>query len=135
MLKAWVAFVNEVDPDMITGYNINNFDIPYIIDRGNALKISKFATLSRLLNKESIVKSVNLSSKQMGSHENKEVNLEGRVFFDMFQVILREHKLSSYTLNNVSFEFLKEQKEDVHHTMISELQNKNKYTRRRLAVY
>lgn len=135
MLKAWVAFVNEVDPDMITGYNINNFDIPYIIDRGNALKISKFATLSRLLNKESVVKSVNLSSKQMGSHENKEVNLEGRVFFDMFQVILREHKLSSYTLNNVSFEFLKEQKEDVHHTMISELQNKNKYTRRRLAVY
>ena len=135
MLKAWVAFVNEVDPDMITGYNINNFDIPYISDRGNALKISKFATLSRLLNKESVVKSVNLSSKQMGSHENKEVNLEGRVFFDMFQVILREHKLSSYTLNNVSFEFLKEQKEDVHHTMISELQNKNKYTRRRLAVY
>jgi DNA polymerase delta subunit 1 len=135
MLKAWVQFIQEVDPDMITGYNINNFDIPYIIDRGNALKIHNFGQLSRLQNKAASVRSVNLSSKQMGTHENKEVNLEGRVLFDMFQVILREHKLSSYTLNNVSYEFLKEQKEDVHHTMISELFIKNQYTRRRLAVY
>jgi len=135
MLKAWVNFIQEVDPDMITGYNINNFDIPYIIDRGNAIKIHNFGKLSRLKDKTASVRSVNLSSKQMGTHENKEVNLEGRVLFDMFQVILREHKLSSYTLNNVSYEFLKEQKEDVHHTMISELYRKNIYTRRRLAVY
>lgn len=135
MLKAWVKFIEDVDPDMITGYNINNFDIPYIIERGQALKIHKFAQLSRLSNKMAQVKSVSLSSKQMGTHENKEVNLEGRVLFDMFQVILREHKLSSYSLNSVSYEFLKEQKEDVHHTMISELHHKNMYTRRRLAVY
>jgi DNA polymerase delta subunit 1 len=135
MLNAWIQFVQEVDPDMITGYNINNFDIPYIIDRGNAIKILNFAQLTRLKGKVAQVKSVSLSSKQMGTHENKEVNLEGRVCFDMFQVILREHKLSSYSLNNVSYEFLKEQKEDVHHSMISELHNKNEYTRRRLAVY
>lgn len=135
MLKEWIDFVQEVDPDMITGYNINNFDIPYIIERGNALKISQFAQLSRLKNKLAQVKSVNLSSKQMGTHENKEVNLEGRVAFDMFQVILREHKLSSYSLNSVSYEFLKEQKEDVHHSMISELHKKNEQTRRRLAIY
>lgn len=135
LLKAWVKFVEEVDPDMITGYNINNFDIPYIIERGNALKIHRFGRLSRLMNKVAQVKSVSLSSKQMGTHENKEVNLEGRVLFDMLQVILREHKLTSYTLNNVSYEFLKEQKEDVHHSMISELHQKNQYTRRRLAVY
>ena len=135
LLKAWVKFVKEVDPDFITGYNINNFDIPYIIDRGNAIKIHKFAQLSRIIGKVSAVKSVNLSSKQMGTHENKEVNLEGRVLFDMMQVILREHKLTSYSLNNVSYEFLKEQKEDVHHSMISELHKKNDSTRRRLAVY
>lgn len=135
MLKAWVKFIQEVDPDFITGYNINNFDIPYIIDRGNAIKIHKFAQLSRIMNKVCVVKTANLSSKQMGNHENKEVNVEGRILFDMMQVILREHKLSSYSLNNVSYEFLKEQKEDVHHSMISELHKKNDFTRRRLAVY
>lgn len=135
MLNAWAKFIEEVDPDMITGYNINNFDLPYLLERARAIKMTDFGKLSRLANKTATVKSVNLSSKQMGTHENKEVNLEGRVLFDMYQVILREHKLSSYTLNNVSYEFLKEQKEDVHHSMISELHMKNMYTRKRLAVY
>lgn len=47
----------------------------------------------------------------------------------------RDHKLSSYSLNSVSAHFLGEQKEDVHHSAISDLQNGNEETRRRLAVY
>jgi len=38
MLRAWRDFVREVDPDIITGFNIVNFDIPYIIDRAEFLK-------------------------------------------------------------------------------------------------
>lgn len=53
----------------------------------------------------------------------------------MLQVILREHKLRSYSLNSVSDHFLGEQKEDVHHSVISELQAGDEFTRRRLAVY
>jgi len=34
----------------------------------------------------------------------------------------RNHKLSSYSLNSVSAEFLGQQKEDVHHSIISDLQ-------------
>jgi DNA polymerase delta subunit 1 len=37
MLKAWLDFIQEVDPDIITGYNTQNFDIPYLIDRANIL--------------------------------------------------------------------------------------------------
>ena len=47
----------------------------------------------------------------------------------------RDHKLSSYSLNSVSAHFLNEQKEDVHHSCITDLQNGNDETRRRLAVY
>lgn len=47
----------------------------------------------------------------------------------------RDYKLSSYSLNSVSAHFLSEQKEDVHHSIISDLQNGNAETRRRLAVY
>ena len=50
-------------------------------------------------------------------------------------MLQRDHKLSSYSLNAVSAHFLGEQKEDVHHSIISDLQNGNEETRRRLAVY
>ncbi|MGH0187786.1 UNVERIFIED_CONTAM: hypothetical protein FKN15_026403 [Acipenser sinensis] len=50
-------------------------------------------------------------------------------------VLLRDYKLRSYTLNAVSFHFLQEQKEDVQHSIITDLQNGNAQTRRRLAVY
>lgn len=47
----------------------------------------------------------------------------------------RDYKLRSYTLNAVCAHFLGEQKEDVHHSIITELQNGTADSRRRLAVY
>jgi DNA polymerase delta subunit 1 len=47
----------------------------------------------------------------------------------------RNHKLSSYTLNAVCSEYLGQQKEDVHHSIISDLQNGSDEDRHRLAVY
>ena len=76
-----------------------------------------------------------LQSKQMGKRENKQINIEGRVIFDLLLVLIRDYKLRSYTLNAVSYHFLQEQKEDVHHSIISDLQNGNDQSRRRLAVY
>lgn len=49
MLSEWRKFVEKVDPDMIIGYNIANFDLPYLLDRAKALKIADFAFLGRLL--------------------------------------------------------------------------------------
>ena len=76
-----------------------------------------------------------LAAKAYGTRESKEITIEGRVQFDLLQAIQRDHKLSSYSLNAVSAHFLGEQKEDVHHSCISDLQNGNDETRRRLAVY
>ena len=87
-------------------------------------------------------------SKAYGKRVNKIISIEGRVQFDLLQVmgnvtwhtgwlgplalftvsipalqiLLRDTKLRSYTLNSVSFHFLGEQKEDVHHSIITELQ-------------
>lgn len=61
--------------------------------------------------------------------------IDGRVIFDVLQVIQRDYKLRSYTLNSVSAHFLGEQKEEVHHSIITDLQNGTDDDRRRLAVY
>lgn len=63
-----------------------------------------------------------MQSKQMGNRVNKLIVIEGRIIFDVFQVILRDYKLRSYTLNSVSYHFLNEQKEDVEYTIIADLQ-------------
>lgn len=135
LLDAWSAFVRELDPDIITGYNINNFDVPYLIERAKHLKVNNFVYLGRIKNVKSVIKESVIQSKQMGRRENKQVNFEGRVPFDLLFVLLRDYKLRSYTLNAVSYHFLQEQKEDVHHSIITDLQNGTDQTRRRLAMY
>lgn len=37
--QSWAEFMRTVDPDIITGYNIQNFDFPYLINRAAALKV------------------------------------------------------------------------------------------------
>lgn len=81
------------------------------------------------------MKDAHFSSKAFGQRDSKETNLHGRLQLDLLQFMQREHKLRSYTLNAVSAHFLGEQKEDVHHSVITELQNGTPESRRRLAVY
>jgi DNA polymerase delta subunit 1 len=48
--QKWAAFVREVDPDIITGYNINNFDFPYLVNRAKHLQVKYFTFLGRIKN-------------------------------------------------------------------------------------
>lgn len=161
LLQAWRDFVSEADPDVIIGYNISNFDLPYLLDRAKTLKAEQFPYLGRLkgtfltsclyscylkLNKKltlqflskavkSQTKDTHFSSKAFGQRDSKETVLDGRLQIDVLQYMQREHKLRSYTLNSVCAQFLGEQKEDVHHSVITDLQNGTPESRRRLAVY
>jgi DNA polymerase delta subunit 1 len=135
MLSSWRNFVERVDPDIITGYNISNFDFPYLLDRAKHLKVHGFEYWSRLPSVKSVSKDTNFSSKQMGNRDTKATNTNGRLQLDLLQLVQRDHQLRSYTLNSVCSHFLGEQKEDVHHTMITELFNGTPESRRRLALY
>ncbi|KAI5806949.1 DNA polymerase family B-domain-containing protein [Geopyxis carbonaria] len=135
MLLAWKDFVRQVDPDVIIGYNISNFDMPYLLDRAKHLKAHDFPFWTRLTRTKTEAKDSNFSSKQMGNRDTKTTNTNGRLQMDMLQVVQRDYQLRSYTLNSVSAHFLGEQKEDVHYSMITELFNGTSESRRRLAVY
>ena len=45
-----------------------------------------------------------------------------QIYIVFLQILFRDYKLRSYSLNAVSFHFLQEQKEDVHHSIITDLQ-------------
>jgi DNA polymerase delta subunit 1 len=135
LLQGWRDFVEQVDPDVIIGYNISNFDFPYLLDRAKYLKVAKFPYLTRLKNAQSKAASTSFASKQMGARDTKSTNTNGRLQLDLLQLVQRDYQLRSYTLNSVCAHFLKEQKEDVHYSMITELYNGDSNSRRRLAVY
>jgi len=136
LLLKWQRLLRMSDPDIIIGYNICNFDLPYLVNRAKALKIDgEFEFWGRIRASRLKMRDSQFSSKAYGTHEYKEITVEGRVQFDLMLTIQRDHKLSSYSLNSVSAHFLGEQKEDVHHSIITDLQNGNPDSRRRLAVY
>lgn len=135
MLRQWTKFVQEVDPDVIIGYNISNFDFPYLLERAETLKVKEFPFWTRIQGLKSEAESTNINSKQMGNRDTMSTNTNGRIQLDLLQLIQRDHQLRSYTLNSVCAHFLGEQKEDVHHTMITELFNGTPESRRRLALY
>jgi DNA polymerase delta subunit 1 len=140
MLMKWQKFMLDVDADILTGYNIANFDIPYLLNRAKTLeksepKLKRFAELGRMKNVKAVMKDTTFQSSAYGKRENIETTIHGRVIFDILPYMFRNHKLSSYSLNSVSAEFLGQQKEDVHHSIISDLQMGTDADRHRLAVY
>ncbi|RKP26711.1 ribonuclease H-like domain-containing protein [Syncephalis pseudoplumigaleata] len=118
-----IQIANVIDPDVVIGYNTTNFDLPYLLDRAAHLNIHRFPYLGRIQTTRTEVKEARFSSKAFGTRDNKAIMMQ------------RDYKLRSYTLNSVCAQFLGEQKEDVHHSIITDLQNGNEETRRRLAVY
>lgn len=48
MLLAWRKFVEIVDPDILTGYNIINFDIWYLLTRAQKLGLVDFPFWGRI---------------------------------------------------------------------------------------
>eukprot|EP00392_Amoebophrya_sp_AT5.2_P000852 g854.t1 len=131
LLLSFSKFLVACDADFLTGYNILNFDLPYLLKRAASLQIEQFSELGRLAKVQSRIREWTTPN----GRPQKEVKCDGRIIFDMYTVIVKEHNLRSYTLNFVSSHFLGDQKEDVHYSMIGTLHTGTAETRRRLAVY
>jgi DNA polymerase delta subunit 1 len=106
-----------------------------LIDRAKFLKLKKFHYLGRVANSISKVKNTKFSSRAYGNREDKETTIDGRIQWDLLQIIRRDFKLRSYTLNAVSNHFLGEQKDDIHYSIITDLFNGTSSDRKRLASY
>jgi len=114
LLEAFAKYVTKIDPDIITGYNIFGFDLEFLMKRIRILPVSAATCFwTRMTGRSVQLVEKTLSSSALGSNQLKMVPMAGRYVFDLFQDIKREHKLESYSLNNVSKTFLKDQKNDM----------------------
>lgn len=114
LLAAFVDAVVELDPSILTGYNVNNFDLSYFNDRFEIYN-REWPNISCLRNYKT-----SFTSKAWGSSAFKKVyridfRTEGRLTLDMYLVMYREYgtRLMKHTLDYVSKHFLGRGKHDV----------------------
>jgi DNA polymerase delta subunit 1 len=112
LLAAFQKYLIKIDPDIITGWNIFGFDLEFLIVRAT-IHCGLSPVWGRIRGDVAALVEKNLSSSALGNNELKMVPMKGRYVFDLFQDVKREHKLESYSLNNVSKHFLKDQKNDM----------------------
>jgi DNA polymerase delta subunit 1 len=113
MLAAFSNKIREYDPEIITGYNVLNFDNVYLIQRMIALcgcsegcpECEQSRTFSRVA-RPSTLKKKYTHTKQRGGQESWEAWIEGRDWMDVYRVVMTDHKLRSYKLDNVCSELL-----------------------------
>jgi DNA polymerase elongation subunit (family B) len=110
VLLAWTKLMQKMDPDVVTGYNINGFDFDFLYKRSKKLGISvQFSKLGKNLNESCKFEEKVLASSALGENILKYYNMTGRVIIDLMKVIQRDHKLNAYSLDFVSSHFIRKE--------------------------
>ena len=114
LLQQWIKFIRKLDPDIITGYNINSFDWNYIYTRCQLLGISlDIEYLTRLNDYPAKFVTEKLVTNAYGENIFKYIKAPGLLNSDLYTIIKREKKLPSYKLDLVAKEYIGDQKDDL----------------------
>ena len=115
VLIKWKELMNNLNSDIITGYNIFGFDMEYIWLRATELNILDNFSLGfgRLITRKSSLVELKLSSSALGDNILKYIDIDGTVLIDLLKVMQRDQKLDSYKLDNVASIFLGDNKNDL----------------------
>ena len=136
VLLAWTKFIQKLDPDIITGYNIFGFDFAFMWDRADELFGSndygiingEFPKLGRIryTNKENenIIKSSRmevkkLASSALGDNTLKYITMDGRIVMDLFKIVQKDFNLVSYKLDYVAETFINDKITNINKDIIT----------------
>jgi DNA polymerase elongation subunit (family B) len=131
MIRGFYKYVQEYDADVVTGYNISSFDLPYFIRRVEVLDIrdestGKLLSMGRFRDREDKDTIKVSSSKATGERVFHTINVPGRDCYDFMHFVMRDHKLQSYQLAFVAQSFLGDTKNDVPYSAIPSLFRNNR---------
>ena len=100
IIRGFSELIQKEDPDVITGYNIDNYDIRKIIERAKRLKIDQEIRWGRDYGVPKMV-------------SDRFWRVKGRLIADAWWAVKRELRPKQETLNAVSLQLLGESKMDV----------------------
>ena len=111
-LNKFAEVIQELDPDLISGYNIFGYDFSYMINRYNIYGIP-LPPMGRIINRKTNVYDKTWASSAYGKNSITFIVMEGRIPVDLYPNIKRLFKLRKYNLDFVSKHFLGRGKHDV----------------------
>ncbi|UCG95766.1 MAG: hypothetical protein JSV92_01810 [archaeon] len=112
MLEKFKDIIDQYDPDVITGYNIENFDFPFIVGRMEKLGIKR--DLGRAKDKS-------VFCSKYGPRSTTRIT--GRVVADSYQIIKRDFSFKSYKLDAVAEKLLGKKKIDISYRDFNKIWN------------
>ena len=115
VLLKWKELMNNLNSDIVSGYNIFGFDMEYIWQRATELNIMDEFTIGfgRLITRKASLVELKLSSSALGDNILRYIDFDGTVLIDLLKVMQRDQKLDSYKLDNVASIFLGDNKNDL----------------------
>lgn len=109
LIEGFSKIIQEMNPQIITGWNILRFDIEYLISRskitGDYDQLG-LAGMHKSRGHYGDPKEINWSSSAYGNQKIKYLEWEGRVIIDLLPFVKRDHKLDNYKLDTVGKHFL-----------------------------
>ncbi|MHB8120097.1 MAG: DNA-directed DNA polymerase [Methanothrix sp.] len=101
LIAQFASIIRDYNPDILAGYNSNEFDFPYLQERARQNRVE--ARVGRDGSSWYIRKIVSRT----------DVSITGRVVVDLLPIIRSSYSLKQYTLRNAAAELLKMEKYDV----------------------
>jgi DNA polymerase I len=111
IIQNWVKVIKNYDPDVITGYNIDGYDLPMILERASKLGLGDLPLARNL--------------KPSKSVNRRFWRLEGRIIADAWWNVKRELRPKKETLSYIAGKILGEKKADVDPKKIDEEWERN----------
>jgi len=106
LLVGYSQFIRDHNPNVIVGYNILNFDIPYMIDRAKLLFCMDQFDQQGFNNAHASEKTIKWSSSAYGNQTFQFLDAEGRLYVDLLPLVKRDYKMDNYKLKTISTFFL-----------------------------
>jgi DNA polymerase I len=131
MLRKFLEIVIKFDPDIITGYNLENFDLPYLSERLKELKLPR--AIGRCSQKP-------MSIRKIGENRFR-CSIVGRIVADPYLMVREMAKrgffigLKRFGLGDVSKYLLNEEKIDITHSEIPKYWNGSKDEIKKIIEY
>ncbi|QPO25163.1 DNA polymerase catalytic subunit [Bovine alphaherpesvirus 2] len=110
MLLAFFTFLKQYGPEFVTGYNIINFDWPFLITKLTDVYKVPLDGYGRA-NARGVFRVWDIG--QNSFQKNNKIKINGVVNIDMYAIAREKVKLSSYKLNAVAEAVLDDRKKDL----------------------
>uniref|UniRef100_A0AAU7E0V4 DNA polymerase n=1 Tax=Cardioderma bat herpesvirus TaxID=3141914 RepID=A0AAU7E0V4_9VIRU len=115
MMLGFFTFLGWYGPEFLTGYNINGFDLKYLITRMENIYRTPVSRFTKLTSGGRFFTYVPPEKQKMtfSASSHVKVVMTGTVIIDMYGVCMSKASAQNYKLNTMAHMYLGQQKEDL----------------------